>query len=173
MMRRKTPYVRRAFLKFDNQTFKIQDGVLRIPEKPRQFISIPLKIGKYQRDFLSDLTLKLGSVTVTANTVTVVFSKAAEVIEPMGYIRIDTNERSLDCVTSNRELFKYNLSELSRLHHVYFEKRRKIQRKFWGDRRKLQKLQAKYSAREKHRTEQLMHQVSKKSLKKPNKGASE
>jgi len=33
--RRKEPYVRRAFLKLDNQTFKIKNSVLKIPIKPR------------------------------------------------------------------------------------------------------------------------------------------
>jgi len=159
--RRKTPYVRGAFLKLDNQTFKIQGNVLRIPVKPRQFIEMPLRMGEYQKSFLSDATLKLGSVTVTASTVTVVFSKTAEAIEPKGYVGIDVNERSLDYATSEGELFNYDLSELPRIHHVYFKKRRDIQRRFCGDRRKSKKLQAKYRIREKHRTEQLMHRVSK------------
>lgn len=98
---------------------------------------------------------------MTASTVTVAFSKTAEVTEPKGYVAMDINEKSLDCATSNGELFRYDLNELPRIHHVYFEKRRKIQRKFCGDRRKSQELQAKYHERERHRTEQLMHLVSK------------
>lgn len=163
--RRKTPYVRKAFLKLDNQTFKIKGDTIRIPMKPRQFLEIPLKMGAYQKSFLTDPTLKLGSVTMTASTVTVVFSKTAEVIEPRGYVAIDTNERSLDWATSRGELFKYDLSELPKIRHAYFEKRRTIQRRFCGDRRKSQKLQAKYREREKHRTEQLMHLVSKDVVK--------
>ena len=159
--RKKTPYVRSAFLKLDNQTFKLENGTLRIPGKPRQFIEIPLKMGDYQRRFLSDPTLKLGSVTITERTVTVAFSKTAEAIEPKGYVAIDVNERSLDCATSKGELFKYDLRELPRIHHTYFEKRRVIQRRFWGDRRKSQRLQTKYHKKEKHRTEQLIHLVSK------------
>jgi len=81
-------------------------------------------------------------------------------------VGIDTNEKSLDCATSNGDPFRYDLSELSGIHHTYFERRRKIQRKFWGDRRKSQKLQAKYRRREKRRTEQLMHLVSKDIVKK-------
>jgi putative transposase len=164
--RRKTPYIEKAFLKLDNQTFKICGDILRIPVKPRQFIEIPLRMGDYQKAFLSNSTLKLGSVTITASTVTVVFSKTAKVIEPKGYVAIDTNERSIDCATSNGELVKYDLSDLPSIHHVYFEKRRAIQRKFWGDRRKSQRLQAKYREREKHRTEQLMHIVSKNIVEK-------
>jgi transposase len=97
--RRKTPYIQKVFLKLDNQTYKIRGGMLKIPKKPRQFIEIPLKMGEYQKRFLSDSTLKLGSVTVTASIVVVVFSRTAEVIEPRGYVGIDTNERSLDWTT--------------------------------------------------------------------------
>jgi len=164
--RRKTPYIRRAFLKLDNQTFKIENGTLRIPMKPRQFIYIPLKMGDYQRRFLSDPTLKMGSVTITASKVVLAFVKTAEVIEPMGYVAIDTNERSIDLADSNGKLRRYDISELQRIHHVYFEKRRRIQRKFCGDRRKSQNLQAKYREREKDRTEQLIHRVSKDIVKK-------
>jgi len=103
-------------------------------------VEIPLKMGAYQKSFLSDPTLKVGSVTITASTVTVAFSKTAKVIEPMGYVGIDTNERSIDCASSSGELFTYDLSELPSIHHAYFEKRRDIQRKFWGDRRKSEEL---------------------------------
>ena len=96
--RRRTPYVRKAFLKLDNQTFKIKGNAIRIPTEPRQFLEIPLKMGAYQKSFLIDPTLKLGSVTATASTVTVAFSRTAEVIEPKGYVGVDTNERSLDCI---------------------------------------------------------------------------
>ena len=44
---------------------------------------------------------------MTASTVTVVFSKAVEVIEPRGYVGIDANERSLDCTASAGSLIKY------------------------------------------------------------------
>ncbi|MBS7613884.1 IS200/IS605 family accessory protein TnpB-related protein, partial [Candidatus Bathyarchaeota archaeon] len=115
---------------------------------------------------MDDATLKLGSVTITESTVSVVFEKTAKVIEPRGYVAIDTNERGLDLATSKGELLKYDLSELPRLHHVYFEKRRAIQRKFWGNRRKSQMLQVRYRERERHRAEQLMHRVSKSVVEK-------
>ncbi len=74
-------------------------------------MEILLMMGEYQGHFLSDLTLKVCSVTITVSTITVIFSKTAEVAESMGYIVIDTNERSLDCATSKkRKLFKYDLS---------------------------------------------------------------
>ncbi|MBS7617936.1 hypothetical protein KEJ25_04935 [Candidatus Bathyarchaeota archaeon] len=65
---------------------------------------------------MDDATLKLGSVTITESTVSVVFEKTAKVIEPRGYVAIDTNERGLDLATSKGELLKYDLSELPRLH---------------------------------------------------------
>ena len=81
--------------------------------------------------------------------------------KPKGYVAIDVNEGSLECAASDGSLERYDISELPRIHHIYFEKRRKIQRRFWGNRRKPQKLQAKYRGREKHRMERLMHSVGK------------
>ena len=40
--------------------------------------------------------LKMGSITLTACKVVVVFSKTAEVMEPMEYVAYDLNEESID-----------------------------------------------------------------------------
>lgn len=58
-----------------------------------------VKDGQLPRSFSLNAALKIGSVIVTANTITAVFSKAAEVVEPMGYVAMDTNERGLEYVT--------------------------------------------------------------------------
>ncbi|MEM2851023.1 MAG: hypothetical protein QXW18_04375, partial [Candidatus Bathyarchaeia archaeon] len=80
--------------KLGNQAYKIVDGKLRIPIKPKKYLYVPLH--KRALVFLSDSTLKLGSVTLTARTVSVAFSKTAEVIEPKGYVAYDVNEKSID-----------------------------------------------------------------------------
>jgi len=62
---RRKPYVRKLILKLDNQTYKIENGMLRIPVKPREFIKIPLRFRDYHKRFLEDRSLKRGSVTIT------------------------------------------------------------------------------------------------------------
>ncbi|MEM2339403.1 MAG: hypothetical protein QXW83_04300, partial [Nitrososphaerales archaeon] len=81
-------------LKLDNQTFKIEGGILRIPMKPRQFLKIPLGIGEYQRCFLFDSTLKNRLSHRECEHSYGGFLKDPEVIEPKGYVAIDTNEKS-------------------------------------------------------------------------------
>ena len=78
--------------------------------KPRQHFYIPLH--KRIQAFPSDVTLKMGSITLTARKVVAVFLKTAEVAEPEGYVAFDVNEKSIDGVTSNSNviiLFKQNL----------------------------------------------------------------
>ncbi|WXG44439.1 MAG: hypothetical protein WED04_10460 [Promethearchaeati archaeon SRVP18_Atabeyarchaeia-1] len=45
----------------------------------------------------------MGSVSLAACTVSLVFSKTAEVAEPKGYIAYDTNERSLDGASAKED----------------------------------------------------------------------
>ena len=86
---RKLAYVRKPHLKLDNQTFKVKDGRLRIPVKPREFLYIDLKVREYHREFLSSNWHK-GSVTVTPNSVMVSFSRNVPEIKPEGMVAFDT-----------------------------------------------------------------------------------
>jgi len=45
----RTPVAKRLFLKLDNQTYRLGDDTLRIPLKPRQFLTLKLKLGEYQQ----------------------------------------------------------------------------------------------------------------------------
>lgn len=102
----------------------VKEGVLRIPRKPKDFIYIPLKTGDYQRRFLEDPTLKRGSVTLTADTVVVAFSRDAEVVKPMGKVAFDTNELSVDGVVAKDNTLrsiKYDVRKAVSLRHGCFE----------------------------------------------------
>lgn len=96
----RTPVARRLFLKLDKQTFKLESGVLRIPAKPRQFITLKLKLGDYQQQFLEDRTLRLGSLTLTAQKAIITFKKQTEVSKSYrSVVAYDTNELSLEAST--------------------------------------------------------------------------
>jgi len=92
----KNPYVKKPMLKLGDQTYQVEGETLRIPVQPRRFIKIPLRCGEYQRRFLEDPTLKRGSVTMTACTVVMAFSKTAEITQPLGIVGLDVNETSID-----------------------------------------------------------------------------
>lgn len=163
--RRKTPYIQNPFLKLDNQAYKLEGKTIRIPKKPRQFIHIQLEMGDYQKKLLSDPNIKFGSVTITPRNVVIAVSKDAASYEPEGLIGFDTNEASIDGaeICSNKVSFKsYSLSAVKTLKHTYYAKRRRVQRRFCNDRRKLRELQGKYRQNEKNRTEAVLHRVSKR-----------
>ena len=71
----RAPVAKRRFLKLDNQSYKLQVGTIRIPVKPREFITLKLKTGEYQRTFLKDATLKRGSLTLTEQKVIIAYEK--------------------------------------------------------------------------------------------------
>ncbi|WXG47220.1 MAG: transposase [Candidatus Atabeyarchaeum deiterrae] len=156
------PRATKLTAKLGNQGYKIVDGKLRIPIKPREYFHVPLH--KRAARFLSDATLKLGSVTLTACTVSVVFSKTAEVTEPKSYVAYDTNERSIDggYVKEGGELIveSHDLSNVSEIRHGYFERVRRIQRKYAKDRRVAKKIQRKWFTNQNNKVDTVLHQVS-------------
>ena len=158
----KKPYAKHLFLKLDNQTYHLNYMLLRIPVKPREFIIIPLRGGNYQLSFLRDATLKRGSVTLTASTVAIAFSKETAVIEPLSMVAYDINEKSI--VSSDGEL--YDLSKVANIHHQYSRIRASINMNVHRDRRVKRKLLAKYGRAERNRTNQALHKISKQIVQK-------
>jgi len=158
---KKLAYVRKPHLKLDNQTFKIVDGNLRIPVKPREFLYIPLQIRDYHQKLLNDATLKMGSVTITLNTITIAFSKDVRAIEPFGIVAFDTNEKSLVGIDTNGNHLHANLSKIATIQHTYRLKRARIQSRYCHNRKKSNKLLAKLRNRQTKRVEAILHKVSK------------
>ncbi|MBS7612084.1 IS200/IS605 family accessory protein TnpB-related protein, partial [Candidatus Bathyarchaeota archaeon] len=166
----KRPYARKLMAKLGNQAYKIADDQFRIPIKPREYFYIPLH--KRVRQFLSDATLKLGSITLTACTVSVVFSKTTEVMRPKGYVAIDTNERSVDGASiENGELKveSYDLSRICEIRHGYFERVRRVQAKYANDRRVSRKIQQKWFRNQNSCINSILHKVSSTIVKKAKK----
>jgi len=163
----KKPYAQRLMAKIGNQAYKIIDNnKLRIPIKPKEYFYIPLH--KRVRRFLSDATLKLGSVTLTARMVSVVFSKSAEVAETKGYMAYDLNERSIDgaYVEGNKvRVVKHDLSRICEVRHGYFNRVRKVQNKFAKDRRVSRKVQRKWFAKQNAKVNSTLHKVSTEIVK--------
>jgi len=159
----KKPEVKELFLKLDNQTYKLieKDSLyLRIPFKPRNFLYIKLKYGEYQRRFLEDKTLKLGSVTALTNKIILCFEKKQETAEPERKVALDINERNVTSMNEGKAKI-YDLTKVLTTHYAYYLKRKRIQKKVKN--RKLRKeLFKKYSGKEKRKVEWLLHNVSKR-----------
>ncbi len=74
------------------------------------------------------LSLQIGEILITSEKVIVPFKKEVQLIEPKNWLAIDINETNVTGISSDGNWFIIDTSEVKRIRHVYFEKRRKIQR---------------------------------------------
>jgi len=159
--RKRVPYIRKAFLKLDVQSYQLSHLLLRIPTTPRHFVFLTLDASDYHNSFINNSTLKRGSIIITERSVCIAFSKEVTTHEPLGYIGIDVNERNVTVSATNG--FEHKSEELGQIVEIkerYREIRRKIARRTWSDRRIGTYLLAKYGNREKRRTTQRIHKVT-------------
>jgi len=152
----KRPYVRKPYLSIGNQAYKIMDGQLRLPTKPRQYVYIPLK--GHTLDVLSERNIKFGSVTLTASTLSIAFSKETAETEPTGYMGLDRNLNNVTTATSNDEVRTYDLSEVTRIKSVYRAVKSHFKRNDVQIRRRIC---GKYGLKERNKVSQILHRVSK------------
>jgi len=159
--RRKTPRIRRAFLKLDNQTYTLNHLLLRIPATPRNFIFLSLQGSDYHMSLLGEPGIKRGSVTITPETVNVSLSREAPEVRPVGYVGIDINERNVTLsATNNHSCCFSEMNNVVDIRERYREIRSKIGRSIGQDNRVSKQLYAKYGKRERNRTRQRIHLIS-------------
>ena len=95
--------------------FKIQDGVLRLPVKPRTYVYIPLN--SHTRRSLSGVTVR--SVTVTPHTVSISYSKEVVEYKPEGYLGVDRNLDNVTVASTEGKARRFDLSEATRIKSTY------------------------------------------------------
>jgi len=158
----RVPRATKLMAKLGNQGYRVVDGKLRLPIKPREYFYVPMY--KRAAQFLSDAALKLGSVTLTACTISVTFSKTAEITEPKSYAAYDTNECSIDgaSLKEDKELVSesYDLSRVSETRHGYFERVRTVQARYSKDKRVVTKIQRKWFTKQNNKVNAVLHEVS-------------
>ena len=152
----KAPYVRKPFLSIGNQAYKIGDGILRLPTKPKQFVFIPLN--KHTQKVLSAPSLKLGSICLTASTVSINFSKETFEIDPVGLIGLDMNLDNVTLASSRGENGCYDLSKANQIKTVYRTVKSRLTR---NDVRIRRRIFRKYGEKQGNRVNQILHHVSK------------
>jgi putative transposase len=160
--RRCVPYVKRAFLKLDNQSYLLNHLLLRIPTNPRNFVFLTLQGSNYHMSFVDDPSLKRGSVTITERSVCISFTRKVTEPGPCGYIGIDFNERNITVSATNGYERQFTeLGEVVEIKESYREIRSTISRNTKGDRRVRKKLLAKYGSKERSRTTQRIHKITR------------
>jgi len=153
---KRKPFAKRLMMKMDALNFSLNHSIISIPFRKGERILIPLYYGDYQRSFLTDETLRKGSVTVTESAIIIAFVKISRQAQPSSRIGIDLNESSAVCSNG----ISYDLSEVTRLHTEYAARRSVFYGKHPQDRR-LQKEFANTS-REKVRVRQFLHRTAKR-----------
>src|SRR2546425_2562879 len=159
--RKSVPYIERAFFKLDNQSYSLNHLLLRIPTTPRHFVYLTLKGSDYQLSFIDDPALKRGSITLTGRAVSIAFSKEIAAIETLGEVGIDVNERNVTASDTSGVSIVFDTSDVAELKERYRCIRAKIGRRTRRDKRISRRLYARYGTREKNRTTQALHRVSK------------
>ena len=166
--RKSNPYIERAFLKLDNQSYRLNHLLLRIPSHATgkgyasDYIYLTLQGSNYHLSFIDGASLKRGSVTITGRTVVIAFSKEIAEIEPRGQIGIDVNEKNVTCSDTNGKTVVEDSSKIAETKERYRVIRAKIGQRTRQDNRISQRLYAKYGRREKNRTTQEIHAITKK-----------
>ena len=155
------PYIERAFLKLDNQSYSLNHLLLRIPTTPRHFVYLTLQGSNYHLSFIDDPTLKRGSITLTGRTVSIALTREIAETETLGEVGVDVNERNVTTSDTSGVTIVFDTSKVAELKEQYRAIRAKIGRVTRRDQRISQRLYARCGTREKNRTTQALHRVSK------------
>ena len=152
----KVPRARKLMAKIGNQAIRIVNGKLRIPLRPREFFYVELH--KRAKILLEEY--RVCSATLTPKAIYVAFSKTVKVEEPEGWIAVDVNEDNVTAVSSDGEIKVFDLFKLKEASYGYFERRRRLQRRYHKDRRVLKKALLKLSKNYHNKVSTMLHQVS-------------
>ena len=159
--RKSIPCVKKPFLKLDNQSYRLDHLLLRIPTTPRQFIFLTLQGSAYHLSFIDDSALKKGSVTIGPESVSLAFSKVVEQFKPVGCLGMDINEGNATVSSTDGLCRQFTeLNEVVEIKERYREIRARIGRLTGNDRRTCKGLLAKYGQRERNRTELRVHRIT-------------
>lgn len=159
--RKKTPFIARPFLKLGSDSYRLDYLLLRIPTAPRKFIYLSLDGSSRNRSLLADGSLKRGSVTITTQFVVFAVSKETRNDQVRGQMGIDVNEMNVTFSDTDGKSEQIDLSELAEVKARYEMIRGKIARRTERDKRVRNVLLQKYGDREKHRTVQMLHLLTK------------
>ena len=162
----RVPYIRRLLMKAENQAYKLDrgNGIINLPIRAGCHVVLKLVVSKYHRAFLDDPSYSLGSLTVLPDRVVVAFRKEApKPYVPGSALSLDTNERSLDGVFVKKgevNAVRAGYPEIVIIQQRHRDRRKRLQKKKFHDRRTSRRLCRREGAREHHRIEYRLHQVA-------------
>ena len=153
--RSKEPYARRLRLA-TCYGFKIMEGYLLLPFKPKQPIQVPLN--KHTMQVISEPGLQVRSITLTDQTLNISYAKNMELIKPRGLLAIDRNLDNLTTADTDEHIVQHDLSNATRIKATYREVRSHMKR---NDIRVRRRISGKYGRKQREKVKQILHHASK------------
>jgi putative transposase len=148
-----SPYVRRLRLT-TCYGFKVQDGCLLLPHRPRNPIKIPLT--QHVQAMIAGQMIR--SVTLTPDKLSLAYAKQVIEVRPRGFMGLDCNLDNVTLVTTDGSVLKHNLSKATRIKSTYGEVRSHISR---NDARIRRQVASKYGRKQREKVKQILHHASK------------
>jgi putative transposase len=156
------PKVRKLFIDFSPLLTRFDGEKLRISVRPREFITIALKFGSYQENFVRlwrEGKLRIGEIQMNEHYIIIPFKQEIDLTKPNECIALDVNEDNITAVDSSGNCLRVDTSKLRAVHEAYSNKLRKIQR--IGDSKVKKSLLQKYSGKRKRKICDLLHKLTK------------
>ncbi|WP_456396662.1 RNA-guided endonuclease InsQ/TnpB family protein [Thermococcus sp.] len=156
------PVFKKEVIMLDDHLFKLDlgKGVIKL-STPKGRILLEFYPASYHEKFKG---WKVGQAWLVKTPkgvfLNVVFSKEVEVSEPEAFVGVDLNENNVTLSLPNGE-FVQIITHEREIRTGYFVKRRKIQRKIRGGKRRKELLE-KYGQRERNRLNDLYHKLANK-----------
>ena len=135
--------------------FKIQNGLLRLPVRPRHYVYV--KLNSHTLRVLSGLNVR--SVTLTRESLSISYSKETVEIEPEGYVGIDRNLDNVTSASSDGTVKTFDLSKATRIKADYRVVKSQFRR---NDVRMRTQVFSKYGGKQRNRVHPLLHHASKR-----------
>lgn len=159
--RAEKPVVKKRFVQIKETLYTYRDGVIRISIKPHQEYT-NFDISRVW--FLTRAEGSMGELILKEDSLTVTFRKKLKLEgTPRHRIAWDSNEASLDAFHPELGWIRVDLKEAYHIHRTYELKRKRLQEEVSRKPSLKIKLE-KYSARERSRTENLIHRKTKLAL---------
>jgi putative transposase len=135
--------------------FKIQNGFLRLPIKPRQYIYI--KLNSHTLRVLCGLNVR--SVTLTPDSLSISYAKEISEIQPEGYVGVDRNLDNVTVASTDGKVRRFDLSKVTRIKADYRIVKSRFKR---NDSRIRARVFSEYGEKQRNRIQPLLHNVSKR-----------
>jgi putative transposase len=138
---------------------RVDDGLLSLPSK----VKIPLN--SHTINVISESWLELRSVTLTATSLSIAYTKLIKPMQSTGMIGLDSNLDNITLADTKGDSIRYDLSKVTHIKAMARQTKRKFRR---NDRRIRRSIYLKYGNLEKDRAGWILHNVSSSIVKRAN-----